>query len=174
MKSLGYWHPFGLVALVLVSGAIVGCGKAKQPWEKVVPASGIIVYEGKPLGGAQIMLIPEDEKVPASVRPSATSADDGTFQIGTYSHKDGAPEGGYKAVVLHYPVVGKKDNPSVGPNDLPAKYAKPTTTDLRVEVTAKNSSSPGTHAEEMRLPGERSGPIALTRRDSEPSPPCLM
>ncbi|WP_010587575.1 hypothetical protein [Schlesneria paludicola] len=139
MKSLGFMRPYGLVALVLVGGSLPGCGKAKQPWEKVVPASGVIVYNGKPLAGAQILLIPEDEKFPSSVRPSATSGDDGTFQIGTYSHKDGAPEGGYKAVVLHYPVVGPKENPTVGANDLPAKYAKPTTTDLRVEITAKNS-----------------------------------
>ena len=111
----------------------LGCAK-KAPWEKVYPATGKISFNDKPLAGAQITLVPEDTKVPNSVRPSATSKDDGTFELGTYSHKDGAPEGTYKVTVLHYPVVGSKDNPSPGRNDLPQKYAKAETTPLTYTV----------------------------------------
>jgi hypothetical protein len=113
-----------------------GCGKAPpKPWEKVVPAKGVVKYKGKPLGGAMITLIPKDSTFPDSVRPSATSKEDGSFELGTYSQSDGAPAGAYKALVLHFPVVGPKDNPSPGPNDLPAKYARPDSTDLTVEVS---------------------------------------
>ncbi len=127
----GEWRiVVGLVALTLC----VGCGKTKQPWEKVAPVRGAVKYKGKPLAGALITLIPVDTAVPSAVRPTATSKDDGTFQLGTYSGADGAPAGEYKALVLHYPIVGKKESPSAGPNDLPVKYAKAETTDLKVTI----------------------------------------
>jgi hypothetical protein len=122
----------GLALAVLASG----CAKEPpKPWEKVYPAKGTVKYKGKPLGGAMITLIPQDAAFPDSVRPSATTKDDGTFELGTYSRSDGAPAGAYKAVVLHFPVVGPKENPSPGPNDLPAKYARPESTDLTVQVS---------------------------------------
>lgn len=129
----------------LVAGAFmmlssVGCGKAKAPWEIVYPAKGTISFNGKPLAGAQITLVSEDKQFPNSVRPTATSKDDGSFEIGTYSHKDGAPQGSYKVLVLHYPVVGSKENPSAGPNDLPPKYSKVDTTDLTYNVTAPTAT----------------------------------
>lgn len=113
-----------------------GCGKAPpKPWEKVFPAKGVVKFKGKPLGGAMITLVPQNSEFPDSVRPSATSKDEGSFELGTHSRDDGAPAGTYKATVMHFPVVGPKDNPSPGRNDLPAKYARPETTDLTVEVS---------------------------------------
>lgn len=122
-------------SLALTAGVMLsGCGKAKQPWEVVYPAKGIVSYKGRPLAGARITLIPQDSGIPESVRPTATSQDDGSFQLGTYSRADGAPAGEYKALVLRYPVIGSKENPSAGPNDLPKKYARAETTDLTVTV----------------------------------------
>lgn len=132
--------------LVVVCGALVGCGGAKAPWEKVVPASGVVSIDGKPLSGAQITLIPEDNKFPSSVRPRGTSKDDGTFAISTYKAGDGAPAGSYKALVLHYPIVGSKESPNAGPNDLPKKYSKVETTDLVLKV-----DSPASTALELKL-----------------------
>lgn len=134
-----------IVGLMLLAGAvglIVGCGKAKQPWEKVYPAKGTVSFKGKPLAGAMITLVPQDSDVPTSVRPSATSKDDGSFELGTYSKTDGAPVGEYKALVLHFPVSGSKDNPSPGRNSLPAKYARAETTDLVIEVSQGDSDLP--------------------------------
>jgi hypothetical protein len=126
----------GFALAVLASG----CGIAPpKPWEKVYPAKGVLNYKGKPLGGAMITLIPQNSEFPDSVRPSATTKDDGTFELGTYSRSDGAPAGAYKALVLHFPVVGPKDNPSPGRNDLPAKYARPESTDLTVEVSESST-----------------------------------
>jgi hypothetical protein len=93
-----------------------------------------VSYKGQPLAGAVITLIPQDSEIPSSVRPTATSQEDGSFELGTYSRTDGAPAGEYKALVLHYPVIGPKENPSPGRNNLPAKYAKVETTDLTVTV----------------------------------------
>jgi hypothetical protein len=93
-----------------------------------------VTYKGKPLAGAMITLVPTDASFPNSVRPSATSKDDGSFVLGTYSTGDGAPAATYKATVLHFPVVGTKEYPSPGRNDLPAKYGRAETTDLTVVV----------------------------------------
>lgn len=120
---------------LIISTVAVGCGKGKNPWDTVYPASGVVTYQGKPLVGAQITLIPEDSGVPSSVRPTATTDEDGSFHLGTYSKSDGAPAGSYKVLALHYPIVGSKENPSAGPNDLPKKYASQSTTDLKIEVT---------------------------------------
>jgi hypothetical protein len=127
--------PLKILTLVVAAGLTSGCGKQKQPWETVYPAAGKIQYKGEPLWGAQVTLVPVDEKIPASVRPTATTDWDGTFQLGTYSLADGAPAGDYKVVVLHYPVVGPKESPSAGPNDLPRKYATAKTSDLNVTVS---------------------------------------
>ena len=115
-------------------GVLSGCSKAKQPWEKVYPVTGVVQLDGKPIGGALLSFIPQDREVPDTVRPTATSNWDGTFEVGTYSTGDGAPAGAYKVVVLRFPAVGSPQNPSPGPNDLPPKYARPDTTDLSVQV----------------------------------------
>jgi hypothetical protein len=128
-------RPFPFSMVLIISCVTVGCGKAKNPWDTVYPASGTVVYEGKPLAGAQITLIPEDGDVPNTVRPTATTDEDGSFELGTYSKNDGAPAGTYRVLALHYPIVGSKENPSAGPNDLPKKYANQATTDLKLEVT---------------------------------------
>jgi len=119
------------------SGVLAGCSKAKQPWEKVYLGSGVVQLDGKPIGGALLTLVPQDRQVPDSVRPTATSNWDGTFEVGTYSTGDGAPAGTYKVIVLRFPVVGTPQSPAPGANDLPLKYAKSETTDLTVQVKAE-------------------------------------
>lgn len=136
--GLGQWV-WGGVALVTMCA---GCGKAKQPWEKVYPASGIVKFNGQPLPGAVITLIPQDRTFPNSVRPTAVTDDEGIFDIGTYSADDGAPAGDYKVLVLHYPVVGSQDNPSAGPNDLPPQYAKAETTTLKITIEEAETEIP--------------------------------
>jgi hypothetical protein len=128
-----------ITTLVLCSALLTGCGKTKESWEQVYPAKGIVNFGGKPVAGAVISLIPQDPEIPDTVRPTATAKEDGTFEIGTYSKADGAPEGKYKVLVLHYPVIGSKASPAAGPNDLPRKYSKAETTDLLVEVVAPNT-----------------------------------
>jgi hypothetical protein len=121
--------------LLSMAGLLAGCCKAKQPWEQVYPAKGVVNYKGEPIGGATITLIPQEADYPESVRPSATSHEDGTFELG-------APAGEYKAIVQRYTVVGPKESPSPGPNDLPPKYAKAETTDLTVNIDPGNTEIP--------------------------------
>jgi hypothetical protein len=128
--------------MVALAAALAGCGKAQEPWEKVYPASGVVLYRGQPLPGAVVTLIPEDGDFPSSVRPTAVTDEDGAFYVGTYSAADGAPAGDYKVLVLHYPVEGPPENPHAGANDLPVKYARAETTDLSVSIAEEETEIP--------------------------------
>jgi hypothetical protein len=119
-----------------------GCGKAQQPWEQVYPASGVVKFQGQPLAGAVVTLIPQDREFPSTVRPTAVTDEEGAFELGTYSTADGAPAGDYKVLVLHYPVVGTAENPFAGPNDLPPQYAKAETTTLKVTIEEEETELP--------------------------------
>jgi hypothetical protein len=131
------------LVVALAAGTLSGCGKsAEQPWEKVYPAIGTVKFKGKKLGGAVVTLVPLDKEVPSSVRPTATTDEDGVFQLGTYSLADGAPAGDYKAVVMHYPIVGSKENPSAGRNDLPRKYSTADSSDLKVTIDEADGDLP--------------------------------
>ncbi|MFO1096213.1 MAG: hypothetical protein U0992_23340 [Planctomycetaceae bacterium] len=134
-RRTAFWT-LGTLGIAVI---FAGCGNTQNSWEKVVPAEGVISFKGKPLAGALITLVPQDVSFPPSVRPNATSGPDGTFKLGTYSTADGAPAGEYKALVLHYPVVGSKKSPNAGPNDLPKKYSRPETTTLTVRVAEDSS-----------------------------------
>jgi hypothetical protein len=131
-----------LGTLLAVCGSVAGCGKGKDPWEKVYKVRGVVNLDGKPAGGALITFLPQDQKVPSSVRPSAIANWDGTFDIGTYGTGDGAPAGTYKVVVVRFPVIGSPSSPAPGPNDLPPKYSKPDTTDLTVQVKDAETELP--------------------------------
>ena len=139
-------NKFGLVrskwVALMLAVILAGCGKAQQPWEQGYPASGVVKFQGQPLAGAVITLIPQDRDFPNSVRPTAVTDEEGAFEIGTYSTADGAPAGDYKVLVLHYPVVGAPDNPQAGPNDLPPQYAKAETTTLKVTIDEEETELP--------------------------------
>ena len=120
----------------------VGCGSAGQPWEKVVPASGSVSLSGKPIAGAQITLFPVDQAFPAHIRPSAVTDAGGKFSLGTNSTSDGAPAGDYTAVVTWNPLVDKGGGPTRGPNQLPAKYAQPESSGLKVTIGPEATQIP--------------------------------
>ncbi|MBS0263035.1 MAG: carboxypeptidase regulatory-like domain-containing protein [Planctomycetes bacterium] len=133
MRNQIRWRRWVWVALALPA-LVSGCGKAQAPWEIVYPTSGVVKYQGKPLAGAVVTLIPLDKSVPDSVRPTAITDEEGGFEVGTYSSNDGAPAGEYKVLVLHFPTTGTPEYPQAGPNDLPAQFSRAETTPLKVTV----------------------------------------
>ena len=129
----------GGVVLIL---ATIGCGGTKLP--NAVSVSGTVAYQGKPVAGAQIVLINADEKgKPAS---GVTDAQ-GSFSVQTYvdaTQVKGAMPGSYKVTVtkteqstlsseemMKAAAGGKPASPK---NLLPATYASPATTNLTAEV----------------------------------------
>ena len=126
------------LALLLIAGVLVsGCGPRQEP---VYPVSGQVLWSGKPLADAVVVLHPED-----GTRRSLTAWTDasGRFQLTTYQPGDGAPVGTYLVTVEYRDLVQEGDERvRHGPNRLPACYAKPETSGLRCEVTAGTNTLP--------------------------------
>lgn len=130
---MGRVAAFIFTGLILV-GALAGCSKPKAAWETVYPASGVLTFGGKPISGAQVTLFPTDPAVPESVRPTAVTEADGRFKLSTFAEGDGAPRGSYNVSVIWHPVVFADGGAVRGANQLPQKYARPDSSDIKVDV----------------------------------------
>lgn len=124
--------------------AILGCGEEssfKSP-VPVFPASGKILYQGKPLAGVILIFHPAD--VNQKIKSQATTGDDGKFVATTFKTADGAPEGDYTITL----VVPSNESDSAredaaierksrkeGQVRFPPKYQNPATSSLKVKVT---------------------------------------
>jgi hypothetical protein len=109
-----------------------GCGGGDQV--PVYPVAGKVSFGKVVPAGAQIVLHPEGHKLPGDAIPVGTIAADGSFKVGTYGTDDGAPAGEYKATVQWFKVVSGPGGSGPGPNVLPAKYADPAKSPIRIAV----------------------------------------
>jgi hypothetical protein len=85
------------VAACLACGAaasVIGCGPDRLA---TVPAQGTVRVNGRPVAGVQVVFHPvgTDDPRLTKLRPTARTAADGSFAIGTYEMSDGAPLGDY-------------------------------------------------------------------------------
>jgi hypothetical protein len=120
-----------LLALVLPALFAVGCNKERKPLFSV---RGQVVWNNKPLPQAFVVLHPVGGA--GEVRPSGRTDEHGQFKLTTYSAADGAPAGEYAVTVEWRKSVNTLDegNLSLAPNMLPARYGRPDTTPLRVQI----------------------------------------
>jgi len=134
---------FGSLALsiTLAGGAlfVLGCGDGRLPRS---PVSGRVLVDGKPAGGAIVVLHPvaggvdpEAEKI----RPTGTCDRDGKFVIGTWELADGVPAGRWKATVQWFTAPGAADDADpetahAETDRLSGAYGDPEATPLTVEV----------------------------------------
>lgn len=84
--------------------ALAGCGKQENGPVAVHPVSGQVLYDGKPMAGIQVTLLPTDAPMVPRIpqNPHGTTGPDGRFTIGTFTDADGAAEGGYQ-ILCHWP-----------------------------------------------------------------------
>ena len=125
---------------LLTTGLAICClGGCSRPNERVAvhPVHGQVLFDGKPIGGAIVVLHPLEGAANKEVRPLAYTNDEGAFNIATFDANDGAPAGQYVATVewLVRP-QGTDDVPMTIPNKLPPRYGSPTSSKLAVEVVA--------------------------------------
>ena len=131
------------VMLGLLSAPVMsGCGNAKQPWDTVYPAKGVVTYKSKPIINAEVALFPQNDSIPESIRPRAKTTENGEFVVWTNQPGDGAPAGKYKVTVVHNDVIEKNGVVVTKPNDLPPKYSTVQTTDLVVEIGQNQTDIP--------------------------------
>jgi hypothetical protein len=134
--------------LTLLILALMGCGSYSQTahMEKVVPVSGTVTYQGKPLESYRVVFMPEDGRRPAT---GVTDAN-GKFVLGTNAADDGAPPGKSKVSFAWVsPNSGQPgqetiiDSPDKMPKPkvkLPDKYNDPEKSGIVQDVPARGAS----------------------------------
>jgi uncharacterized sulfatase len=107
-----------------VAAAPAGAG---NPFKgKLVPVTGVVRLEGKPLEGATVTLLPVgDRGLPAS----ATTQKDGSYRLATFQEGDGAMPGDY-CVLVTTEIQSKRSVAII--------YGDPATTPLRCRVAGRS------------------------------------
>ena len=129
--------------LALAAGILLaGCGRSSAPRVATHQAKGSVTYQGQPVAGAFVALHPKNQSQPGAPTPTATVQTDGTFALTTYDAGDGVPEGDYVVTLQWRKTVKSGSDYVLGPNLLPAKYARPETSDLVVRIAAGQTEIP--------------------------------
>ena len=131
-----------IVVAALVGGLLVALGRLNLyagPPCPVHPVVGRITTGTWVPVGAQIVFHPVSRQLPDQAVPRATVRDDGAFWLSTFGSEDGAPEGDY-VVTIQWFRIGEDGSP--GPNILPARYARPDSSPLRVVVNVGRNELP--------------------------------
>ncbi len=128
---------FGWVLLSCSILIATSCGKKEPP---VFGLRGQVLYEGKPVPHAFVVLHPLHESPARAVRPTASTDKDGWFVLSSYHAEDGAPAGDYAVTVeWRKTTTIDGDASALSPNLLPLKYSKPATSGLRINVQPGNN-----------------------------------
>lgn len=110
-------------ALMIVVVSLAGCGDSGP---KIVPASGIVTLDGKPLTYGHIQVMP------TGWRPASGSiGPDGRFTLTTTDPGDGCVVGTHPVVIL----AGESTSPETMKWHAPKKYADSETSNLTVTIT---------------------------------------
>jgi hypothetical protein len=117
-----------LMAFSLLS--LCGCSQSNR--KPVYPVRGKVTFKGQPIPGALVVFHSVGNDEGSAERPFAKVEPDGTFNLGTYEHADGAPAGTYLVTVELWLSNGTGDE---GPTSrLPAKYANPKSSGLTATI----------------------------------------
>jgi hypothetical protein len=143
-----------IICLVLLS-ILTGCNKGDPRSKLLVPASGTVLYNNKPLENATVIFFNADE--PTKSGGSAVTTANGTFKISMYGNGDGSYPGNYivavskvevksslsEAEMLEYERKGEPipETSSQIISLIPEKYAAKATTDLRLIIPPKGDKN---------------------------------
>lgn len=89
--------PFPLAILALISCGLVGCGGDETARIKLVPVSGTVTFNGKPLEGAEISFMPDSSNA-KSTPGSDVTGPEGNFKA-MFRGRSGLAPGKYKVLV---------------------------------------------------------------------------
>ncbi|QDT54076.1 hypothetical protein Pan44_21030 [Caulifigura coniformis] len=100
--------PTGPLLVTLAILVALGCS-ARDRWQEgrppVVPASGVVLHDGAPLAGANVVFLPKGGTHTAF----GTTDPDGRFQLTTFDSGDGAVAGEYDVTVTHLVIENDAD-----------------------------------------------------------------
>ena len=127
------------ICLVTICFVAAGCGSRGSHLPKTVPASGVVTLDGKPVDGAQVVLVPAGEGATGAYGTTDAS---GRFSLRAYDEKDGAIPGEYKVQVsktVEVRLDGAKGSLDGGDpvrfeHGVPGKYTGAKTSGLTVNI----------------------------------------
>jgi hypothetical protein len=130
------WHRRALIGVI---GAVfmAGCGHKfnTAPPPKVYPVKGkVLLASGEPVSGGIITFNP---KTTLGAEASGEIGKDGSFQLTTFVKNDGALPGSYTVSINPYFKDGRQS--AVPATRIPPKFGAPETSNLTVEVEAKDN-----------------------------------
>jgi len=119
---------FGSVSLAIVAMFLVGC--EGDSVGEVVPASGVVTFDGKPIAGVSITLVPQE-----GVKGRGgygTTGEDGSFELQSAPEVNGVPAGYYRVLFQKFampdgsPIPPDTSAADAGlVNQLPEVYSHP-------------------------------------------------
>jgi len=136
----------GIIAGILMS-SVGGCGRGNRP--TTTPVTLTITYQGKPVDGATVTLVPESSSVPVATGVTDNS---GVVKPRTFPDVSGVVPGSYTVTVRKTEAQGTVPEgqslddlpPGQGPTFrelLPTKYGSPSTSGLKLTVPERGSVS---------------------------------
>jgi hypothetical protein len=143
-----------VLRVILAASAVVplGCGGSADA--RLVPVSGQVFVQGRPAAGATVIFHPMealvaaptnrgDSNTPLRQFPTATVADDGSFQLTTLKARDGAPPGQYRVSIFWSESYRDDEGDWVtGPDKLGGRYAYPMTSGLSATIEQGENQLP--------------------------------
>jgi hypothetical protein len=136
--------------LAAAMGCFAGCTGSRGPAKKTCyPVKGQLLVQGKPAEGALIIFRPAAEAKPeewSAGFPRAHVASDGTFEVGTYDERDGAPAGDY-VLSVSWVMPNPLNEEAPGIDKLAGRYADAATSKLTAKVEPRPTDLPA-----IRLP----------------------
>lgn len=142
----GAWRNWAFCSLAVAAvWSLAGCGVSEPPGPKqlpIVPATGVVTYNGAPLANATISCQHADGEAAASGKSDSS----GKFTLKSYGDKDGAPAGSYKvavsvsAVQEVEPGVLAPEPPGGFKSPIPAKFGNIAESGLTLEIPAAGST----------------------------------
>src|SRR5262249_1837256 len=115
------------------------CSPPVETVPDLVPVTGKVTYQGKPLADASITFIPADaEEDPTElnriVRPAGKTDAEGAYEL-AWGENSGAPPGKYTVIITAYgPPEDPNDPDSGAPSLIPMQYGNPKSSGLTRNV----------------------------------------
>lgn len=125
-----------LSVMAVFTAALLLCGCSSELAKKALyPVKGKVLVDGKPAVGATVFFKATSQDDGKTNTPVAEVMGDGTFEVCTYTAKDGAPVGDY-IVLIQWLGKSDEDDRSL-PDRLKKKYLSPGSSPLRATVKAE-------------------------------------
>jgi hypothetical protein len=119
-----------------------GCESGYVAPVETFKTAGKATFKGQPIEGATLILHRQGEALADVPAPSARVNADGSFATTTFASGDGAPAGEYVATVEWRKQVQVRGDWTYGPNLLPAAYADPGKSPLKITIAEGENSLP--------------------------------